>query len=249
MLATTVLGSNSSGNCYLVQSPLTKEVLMLDAGVSFKEIQKALKYDFKNLIGVLITHEHTDHIKSAEKLASNGIDLYATRGTFTSKKMEGHRLNYIEALKEFKIGNFKVLPFRTEHDAEDPVGFLIEFMPTKERLLYATDTFYIKYRFKNINYFLIECNYIKEIAKRNIELGIIERTRYKRLVHSHLSLDNCVEFLKNNVSTITRKIVLIHLSDDNSNEEIMKNTIFRTFGIDTVVSRNGETIELKEYPF
>ena len=249
MLTISVLGSNSSGNCYLVQSPLTKEVLMLDAGVPFKEIQKAMKFDFKNLIGVLITHEHTDHIKSADKLANIGMEIYASEGTFNSKGMNGHRLNYITALKEFQVGNFKILPFKTEHDAEEPLGFLIEFIPTKERILYATDTFYIKYKFKNINYFLIECNYIKDIAKKNIELGIIERTRYKRLLHSHLSLDNCIEFLKNNVSAVTRKIVLIHLSDDNSNEKVMQDVINKTFGVDTVVSKNGEVIEFKEYPF
>ena len=148
MLVINILGSSSSGNCYLVTSTLTNEILILDAGVSFKEIQKAVKFDFKNVVGTLISHEHGDHIKSADKLAEIGIDIYASNGTFMSKNLIGHRYNTVQALKEFQVGNFKILPFRTQHDAEEPLGFLIEFIPTKERILYATDTFYLKYKFR-----------------------------------------------------------------------------------------------------
>ncbi len=128
-------------------------------------------------------------------------------------------------------------------------GFLIEFIPTKERILYATDTFYLKYKFKNINYFLLECNYISEIVKKNIEDGIVDRTRYKRLLKSHMSLENCIEFLRYNISSNTKKIVLIHLSDANSDQNKMVNDIYNTFYIDTVVANANMKIELKEYPF
>lgn len=124
MLLISVLGSSSSGNCYLVNSPLTKETLILDAGVSFKEIQKAMKFDFSNVVGTLITHEHGDHIKSADKLATAGIDIYASEGTFRAKDLYGHRYNTVKELKEFRIGNFKILPFKTQHDAEEPLRFL-----------------------------------------------------------------------------------------------------------------------------
>ncbi len=124
MLIISVLGSNSSGNCYLVNSPLTNEILILDAGVSFKEIQKAVNFNFKNVTGALITHEHGDHIKSAEKLAEIGIDIYASSGTFMSKNLIGYRYHIVQALKEFKVGNFKILPFKTQHDAEEPLRIL-----------------------------------------------------------------------------------------------------------------------------
>ena len=249
MLTISVLGSSSSGNCYLVQSPETNEILILDAGVPFKEIQKAVNFDFKNVSGVLITHEHEDHIKSAEKIAKCGIDIYASAGTFMSKNLIGYRYHAVKSLQEFQVGNFKILPFSIQHDAAEPLGFLIEYIPTKERILYATDTFYLKYKFKNINYFLLECNYIQEIAKKNVELGIVDRTRYKRLLKGHMSLKNCIDFLKNNVSSNTRKIVLIHLSNENSNEKIMIDEIKNTFGIDTVVASKNTNIDLKKYLF
>lgn len=128
-------------------------------------------------------------------------------------------------------------------------GFLIEFIPTKERILYATDTFYLKYKFKNINYFLLECNYISEIVKKNIEDGIVDRTRYKRLLKSHMSLENCIEFLRHNVSNKTKKIVLIHLSDANSDEKKMLSEVYNTFNVDTIIAQSNQVIEFKEYPF
>ena len=249
MLLISVLGSSSSGNCYLVQSPEKKEILMLDAGVSFNEIQKTINYKFDDLVGVLVTHEHGDHIKSVEKLANTGIDIYASKGTFESKELIGHRYNVIHELQEFTIGNFKILPFKTQHDAVEPFGFLIEYIPTHERILYATDTFYLKYKFNNINYFLLECNYIKEIAKKNVELGIIEKTRYKRLLKSHMSLENCIEFLKHSISVDTKKIILIHLSDDNSDEKKMISDIYDVFSVETIAAKNGEIIKLEKYPF
>ena len=128
-------------------------------------------------------------------------------------------------------------------------GFLIEYVPTHERILYATDTYYLKYKFKNINYFLIECNYIKEIVKKNREERIVETTRYKRLLKSHMSLENCIEFLKHNISSVARKIVLIHLSDANSDENKMIEEVNKTFNIDTITARSNQVIEFKQYPF
>lgn len=64
-----VLGSSSSGNCYILDAH--EEILILDAGVNFKEVQKALEFDFRGVRGVLITHEHMDHLKYAPNFALN----------------------------------------------------------------------------------------------------------------------------------------------------------------------------------
>ncbi|MBQ8635960.1 MBL fold metallo-hydrolase, partial [bacterium] len=106
-----------------------------------------------------------------------------------------------------------------------------------------------RYKFKNINYFLIECNYTEEIVKKNLEIGVIEKTRYKRLLRSHMSLENCIEFLRHNVSIDTKKIILIHLSDENSDEKKMVNDIYDVFHVETIAAINGEIIRLEKYPF
>ena len=115
-----VLGSSSSGNCYLIESS-EEDRLILDAGINFKEVQKELRFDFKGIQGVLITHEHMDHLKYAPNFALNGINVYASAGTFEKLELKGHRFKIIKALQQFEIGNFIILPFDTQHDAAEPL--------------------------------------------------------------------------------------------------------------------------------
>lgn len=243
-----ILGSSSSGNCYLIEAT-SNERLILDAGVNFKDVQRELDFNFKGIQGVLVTHEHMDHLKYAPNFALNGMNIYASKGTFAKLDLKGHRFKIIKALEQFSIGNFIILPFDTQHDANEPLGFLIQYKPTGEKLLYATDTYYIKYRFTKVNYLLLECNYIKEIAKENVENGIINKSRYIRLLESHFSLDNLLKFLQANDLKDAKEIILCHLSNDNSNEHIMKNKVYEQTGVSTTIARPGLNIELKLYPF
>lgn len=220
-----VLGSSSSGNCYLIEAN-KDEKLILDAGINFKDVQKELNFNFNGILGVLVTHEHMDHLKYAPNFALNGINVYASKGTFSKLNLVGHRFKIIKALQQFEIGNFIILPFDTQHDAREPLGFLIQYKPTGEKLLYATDTYYIKYKFRKLNYLLIECNYNKNFAKENATNGIINKTRYSRLLESHFSLENVLKFLQSNDLTYTKNIILCHLSNENANQEIMKNAVF-----------------------
>ena len=242
-----VLGSSSSGNCYLIE--VNNEKLILDAGVNFKIVQKELNFNFNGIEGVLVTHEHMDHLKYATNFALNGINVYASAGTLKKQNLKGHRFKTIKALQQFEIGNFIILPFDTQHDATEPLGFLIQHKITGEKLLYATDTYYIKYKFNKLNYLLLECNYIKNIAKENVENGVINKTRYTRLLESHFSLENVVKFLKSNDLSFAKHIVLCHLSDTNSNQDIMQKRVYEETRIPTTIARPGLKIELKLYPF
>ena len=242
-----VLGSSSSGNCYLIE--VNNEKLILDAGVNFKIVQKELKFNFNGIEGVLITHEHMDHLKYATNFALNGINVYASAGTFKKQNLVGHRFKIIKALQQFEIGNFVILPFDTQHDATEPLGFLIQHKITGEKLLYATDTYYIKYKFNKLNYLLLECNYIKNTAKENVENGVINKTRYTRLLESHFSLENVIKFLKSNDLSCAKHIVLCHLSDTNSNQYIMQKRVYGETKVPTTIARPGLSLELKLYPF
>lgn len=86
-----VLGSSSSGNCYLIEAS-QNDKLILDAGINFKDVQKELNFNFKGIQGVLVTHEHMDHLKYAPNFALNGIDIYASQGTFNRLNLKGHSL-------------------------------------------------------------------------------------------------------------------------------------------------------------
>ncbi len=243
-----VLGSASSGNCYLIEAN-DNEKLILDAGVKFKIVQKELNFNFNGIKAVLITHEHMDHLKYATNFALYGIDIYASAGTFKKQNLVGHRFKIIKALNQFEIGNFVILPFDTQHDAAEPLGFLIQHKITGEKLLYATDTYYIKYKFNKLNYLLLECNYNKEIAKENAKNGVINKTRYSRLLESHFSLENVIKFLKSNDLSYAKNIILCHLSDTNSNQYIMQDKVYEATRITTTIAKPGLNIELKLYLF
>lgn len=116
-------------------------------------------------------------------------------------------------------------------------------------MLYATDTYYIKYKFSKLNYLLLECNYNKEIAKENVENGVINKARYIRLLESHFSLENVLNFLKENDLSCAKNIILCHLSNENSNQYIMQNKVYEQTGITTNIAKPGLNLELKLYPF
>ena len=242
-----VLGSSSKGNCYILETDTGS--LILDCGVRFPDIQKALGFDLSRVVGCLVTHVHQDHSKAVRDLLRAGIDVYGPTNLITqAKDGTGHRLFTAYVLKKFEIGEFVILPFDAQHDVPC-VGYLIVYKPTGEKLVYLTDSYYSKYKFTGVHYYLLECNYITDILKANIEAGAIPESLKNRLIESHFSLDNVKGFLRANDLSEVCKIVLIHLSDGNSDAARMVREITELTGKDTVAAEAGMEIELEQYPF
>jgi len=226
------LGSSSKGNCYLIRT--SKEVLILECGLQYQKILQALNFDLTNVVGCLITHEHADHSKSVKDIIKSGIDVFSSSGTIEALKVNGHRVHSVEAKKQFQLGGFTILPFDTQHDAKEPIGFLV-YHPEFGKLLFATDTYYIKYKFPNLNYVMLECNYSKEILEKNISAGKVSDFLKKRLLSSHFSLENVKKFFLANDLTKLREIFLLHLSDGNSNAQNFKSEIEKLTGVPVTV--------------
>lgn len=178
-----------------------------------------------------------------------GIDCYMSQGTVDALGVFGHRVNIIKVKQQFEIGAWTILPFATEHDATEPLGFLIQYRPTGEKLLYLTDSYYCKYCFSGLNYIFIECNYTKETLDKNIEAGLIDEALKRRLLESHFSLEHVKDFLKANDLSQCRKIVLLHLSDYNSDAARMTAEIEKLIGINTITAEPGLEVELELYPY
>lgn len=232
-----ILGSGSSGNCYLLQNK--KETLIIECGLRYKDILKGLNFNLTNVVGCLVSHEHKDHSKAVHDLIKNGIDVYSSKGTFKAIEVIGHRMNILESEKAIKIGNFIVLPFEIEHDANEPLGFLI-YHKDIGQLLFITDSYYCKYKFMDIEHILIECNYSNEILK---ERELPQKLK-NRIVKSHFELENVKEFLKATNLKKTKEIVLIHLSDRNSDSEQFKKEIEMLTGKPTYIADKGLELEV-----
>jgi len=228
-----IIASGSKGNCYLISD--NKTTLLLDAGISIKQIQIACNFQLTKINGCLVTHEHKDHCKAVTDIAKRGIDIYSSFGTIKKCSLKGHRINVIKSLQQMQIGTFKIMSFDVEHDAEEPLGFLIQSTQTLEKLLYFTDTCYLRYKFSGLNYIMAECNHSYEILTNNVKQGILKPDLAKRIIKSHMSLETLIEFLKNNDLSKVKQIDLIHTSQENGNKDYFKTLVQKLTNVDVNV--------------
>lgn len=241
-----VIGTGSSGNSYLLNE--SGDRLILDAGMSMKTLIQA-SGDIRGIVGCLVTHEHKDHASSAADMMRYGLDVYTTYGTAKAANLSGIRLHVVKTGIPFKKGNYTILPFPTQHDAQEPCGFLIRHNPTGNTILYATDTYYLKNTFPGVNFWLVECNYSDDLVREQAEKGMIEKMLLNRLRRSHMSLYRLKQTLAANDLSQTRKIVLLHLSDGRSDEIQMVSEITEQTGIETIAADAGMVIDLSLTPF
>jgi phosphoribosyl 1,2-cyclic phosphodiesterase len=223
----TPLASSSKGNCYLVSDGASS--LLLEAGLSVRLIRERLNFGLSAVAGCLVSHAHLDHAKGAADLLRAGIDVYVSAETAQALNLSGHRLHVITPLKQFSIGPWKVVAFPTIHDAPGSLGFLVQSAAGR-KLLFVTDTAYIKYRFQGVNVLAIECNYQKEIVDSNVANGSLSPVVRSRLRRNHFSLENVLKFMAANDMSQVKEIYLMHLSDGNSNAEHIKTEIQRATG-------------------
>lgn len=228
-----ILASGSSGNAYRIGDGTTE--LLLDAGIPLKEIQVGCGFKLRQIDGCFITHAHQDHSKAARDLARLGMDIYTSQGTIEACGLTGHRIQPVKALVEITVGSFRILPFDVQHDAPEPLGFLFESTVTGEKLLYFTDTYYIKYRFQGLTHIMAECNYDAESMSRSVEAGYIPIELVPRLVKSHMSLEHFIDVLRANDLRSVRQIYLLHLSNNNSNEKRFKEEVQKQTGAEVYV--------------
>lgn len=234
-----VLGTGSSGNCYKVK--IGKATLLLECGLPYKVIQKKLNFKISEIDACLVTHEHMDHAKAVKDLMKAGVDCYMTKGTAEALKVKGHRLNTFR--KDDKgqgycwkfFSDIQILPFEAVHDVAEPVSYFIKTRDDKESIVFVTDTAYLKYKIPECDCLMIECNYVKSRLDENVRLGNINTNLRNRIVKNHLSLESLVEALRAASLDRCRKIYLLHLSDGNSDEKLIKRTIQEITGIEVVV--------------
>lgn len=241
-----VVGTGSKGNCYILENE--HEALIIECGVNIKFIKQALNFNVNKVAGCIVTHEHKDHSKSIVDLHKLGINTYTTSGTYNSLGIKNHRAISLEKRKVVSIGAFKVMPFDVNHDAADPIGFIIKHNETGN-ILFLTDTFYSAYTFKNLNNIIIEANYSKKIIDAKVRAGASPEFLRNRIIKSHMSLENCVKMLKANDLSKVNNIVLIHLSDSNSHEIDFGNTVTDATNKTVIVANNGMDINFNKTPF
>lgn len=236
------ISTGSSGNCYLLQAD-NGETLILDCGISIKEIKKGLNWDIRGVVGAICTHSHQDHSKSLNEFKAMGIPIYAP---YISQKPMAIGSG------AFKIQSFDLTTVdgRWTHTDADGTecpcyGFLITHQEMG-KLLYITDTELIKWRFKDINHILLGVNYDKDLVDT-------DNPKANHVFRGHLSIDTACDFVKANDSDSLQNVIMCHLSSENADKdsfiEKMENAVN---GANVDVAVAGKSWDLKnpsECPF
>jgi len=241
-----ILGSNSAGNCYVLQN--ADEALIIEAGIDFRNVKKTVGFNLSKISGAVITHQHGDHSKFVASFVKNGIVTLALEDVFSSHDIFNHPYaKSIQTGKGYKIGNFYVQAFGVKHDVPC-VGYLIRHAEFG-KLLFVTDTVSLDYTFSGLNQIMIEANYADDILDARLERGSITVGQRNRVIESHLSIDTAKEILKRNDLSDVDNIILIHLSDGNSNEARFVREVKELTGKRVFAADKGIEIELSNTPY
>lgn len=240
------LGSSSKGNCYLLTSS-TGETLILDAGVPVIEVKKSLNFDLSKVVGCLITHVHGDHASRIKEYCNSGIDCFVEIENKEPMEKHGHRVKYFASDSKFGLGSFKVKAFDLIHDVPC-VGYYI-WHPEMGFLVFATDTMEIPYHFKQVNHFLIEANYSNELIDSNVIVDNLDMFLRERILKSHLSIEQAMDFVRGCDTSKTKNIILCHLSGTNSDAKAFQEVMSLSTGKPVHVAEKGTEINLNFEPF
>ena len=223
MISFVVVGSGSKGNATLLFDEET--LIQIDMGLPMRRITAALESIKKNksdLQGILITHEHTDHIKNLS-MYKGKVPIYASKGTIDYFDHE------VVPFDSFEIGTLSVIPFMTSHDAANPVGYVV--ISGKTKLVYLTDSGYIPEEsldyLKDADYYIMESNHDLKMLMKSNRPAILKR-RIKG-DEGHLSNVDSAIYLSELVGPKTKEIYLAHLSEECNLPELALEAYRKTF--------------------
>jgi phosphoribosyl 1,2-cyclic phosphodiesterase len=226
------LGSGSAGNSYFFESDGTS--ILVDAGFGPRETKKRLEQigrNIEHLQALVITHEHYDHIRGAESIARKyGVPIYLSRGTLDASRIDRVEAKVVtfENNTVFSIGELNVHACRTIHDAADPSCFVIEARDGT-RVGVASD---LGHADAPVIRHLSDCDGL--FFEANHDLDMLRMGSYpwplKRRIMSrfgHLSNDDSMTAVQRMIGADLKNLCLIHLSQRNNHESIVRDMASR----------------------
>ena len=244
MLKFISFGSSSSGNCYYLST--ATDAIIIDIGVGLRTLKKHCTdygIQLSKVKSVLITHDHTDHIKSVGAFSYDyKVPVYATRAVHRgisqnyciTRKVADDMKHFVELHESQELGDFQVTAIPVPHDASENVGYKIKVEGITFVILtdVGSITDDIREAIKEADYLVMEANHDVEM----LENGPYPQYLKNRILSScgHLSNKACGEALAENMSEKLKHVWLCHLSEENNHPELARKTvetILRSYGI------------------
>lgn len=216
-------GSSSEGNAYILKCD--NEALLVELGVPFREIRRALNNDISMVKAALVTHVHSDHAKYIPQAQEYGLPVFSCKEV-VDKYAGVTELKLGEAVM---LGGFKVQPMEVPHSCQC-YAYLIQNEEIG-KLLFVTDCVRFNYKIKGINHVLCEANWCEEILINNLCNDVETRSHHEH----HMELSDTIKALKSNYSPDLMTVGLLHLSNGNSDEKMFRQRVIDELGFDNVV--------------
>jgi phosphoribosyl 1,2-cyclic phosphodiesterase len=232
--------SGSDGNCYLVESEGTR--LLVECGRPVQQVLDCLdsaQIDPATLSGILLTHAHGDHSRSATTIAQKfNVPIYASRGTLGALHLRDPRLGRsIDHGRQLTLGDLDVKPFIVPHDCHEPMGF--RFESASGRACITTDLGWVPYnvvkQFRDLDLLVLEANYDPHLLENGTYPHFLKRRVAS--THGHLSNAAAAEAIAACGDHAPRAVWLAHLSEQNNSPRHALHTVGRLlkrYGLDHV---------------
>lgn len=232
------LGSSSKGNCAILVA--NGKFLILDAGIKKEKVLQATNWDITNISACVLTHSHADHVNCLPQVFFNtNCSCYSCQDVANKYPF----VNVLKPKQRYQIGEFVVMPLVVPHNVEN-YAYVIQHTDFG-KLLFATDLCSFPYKIKGLNWMVIECNNDSETMAENAFSGVMSYSSSEY----HLSLDNCIEAVRRNMSEDLLGIILIHLSDTNSNVSHIKQRFSEELNLQVEIADNSTKFNISKYDF
>lgn len=242
------LSSSSAGNGYLLKAS-SGETLIIEAGVPLMGVKKALDFDLSQIVGCIVSHSHKDHSGHLYDYQKAGINCSMNEQTKQSiwGMMPLYNVNVLQPKKVYEIGSFKVQPFELKHDVQN-FGYLINHSESG-LFCFITDTWFSPFTFPGMNNILIEANYDEKIIEEKLKNGTANMYVRNRVIQSHMEIQTCKDFLIANDLSKVNNIILLHLSESNSDEKQFKKEVQELTGKNVFIAKPGLIVDFNKHPF
>lgn len=240
MATLKTLSSGSHGNCYILECG--NEQLLIELGISWKEILRGLDFDLSKVVACLVSHKHSDHLNPSaiSNAIKCGLSVYSNADVNSIYP----QVKVLKKGVKMRTGGFKTQAIPLFHSVEN-YGFVIEHEDCG-KIIFATDTYQIPYRFKNARHFFVESNNDFDLMVDNLCDNEFSRSHN----NDHMELSDTIEFLKENYSSDLQSVTLIHLSQTNIDADKAVQKVKDELGFANVkYAQSGQEIEFNKEEF
>ena len=213
-----LLASGSKGNAFVLEKD--GSMILIDCGTTKKymiESLTALNLNPEMFDSVLITHNHSDHVRQIN-MFKNHPNIYTPEPLAVSHKLA-------VPYEPFKVNQFVILPLPTSHDADTSLGYVIQ--DGEHKLVYMTDTGYVKTShlefMRDADYIILESNHDPDLLMKTSRPYFVKQRSLSDT--GHLSNDSAGEVLSQIVTSRTKEIILAHLSEEGNREDLAIHTV------------------------